>query len=131
MATHRCRLQLLLLLLLFIPGNLSEYVRVFRILEGVPAGTRIGYIGEAEVRYLQDMNIEMKMLMVILLWMSIKMMWRRERVCGRLGMISIPKMEIIGRIMKPVRRSDLLLMSDMWMMMTDIVMPMMMMVSNT
>lgn len=51
MATHRCRLQLLLLLLV-IPGSLSEYVRVFRILEGVPAGTRIGYIGEAEVRYL-------------------------------------------------------------------------------
>ena len=57
MATHRCRLQLLLLLLV-IPGSLSEYVRVFRILEGVPAGTRIGYIGEAEVRHLQDMNVD-------------------------------------------------------------------------
>ena len=57
MATHRCRLQLLLLvLLLVIPGSLSEYVRVFRILEGVPAGTRIGYIGEAEVGYLEDKN---------------------------------------------------------------------------
>ena len=51
------------------------------------------------------MSMKMKMLMVILVWM-----WRRERVCGRLGMISIPKTEIIGRIMKPVRRSDLLLM---------------------
>ena len=55
MATHRCRLQLLLLvLLLVVPGSLGEYVRVFRILEGVPAGTRIGYIGEAEVIYLDD-----------------------------------------------------------------------------
>ena len=48
-------------------------------------------------------------------------------------MISIPKMEIIGRIMKPVRRSDMLLRSDMWMMMTDtrmdIVMTLMVMVS--
>ena len=54
MATHRRhRLHLqVLLLLLAIPGSLTEYVRVFRILEGVPAGTRIGYIGEAEVRYL-------------------------------------------------------------------------------
>ena len=60
------------------------------------------------------MSMKMKMLMVILVWM-----WRRGRVCGRLGMISIPKMEIIGRIMKPVQRSDLLLMSDIWMMMTD------------
>ena len=49
-------------------------------------------------------------------------------------MVSIPKMEIIGQIMKPVRRSDLLLMyMDMWMrMMMDIrmaivVMKMMMM----
>ena len=62
MATHRCRLQLLLLVLLFIPGNLTEYVRVFRILEGVPAGTRIGYIGEAEVGYLdgriQDIDVD-------------------------------------------------------------------------
>ena len=78
----------------------------------------------------------MKMLMsiLLLLWMSILMMWMwRVRGGGRLGMISIPKMEIIGRIMKPVRRSDLLLMSDMWMMMTDtrmdIVMTMMVMVS--
>ena len=59
-------------------------------------------------------------------------MWR-VRGGGRLGMISIPKMEIIGRIMKPVRRSDMLLMSDMWMMMSDtrmdIVMTMMVMVS--
>ena len=45
----RYRLHLLLLLGL-VPGSLGEYVRVFRILEGVPAGTRIGYIGEAEVR---------------------------------------------------------------------------------
>ena len=63
MATHRCRLQLLLLvLLLVIPGSLSEYVRVFRIMEGVPAGTRIGYIGEAEVGYLdgriQDIDVD-------------------------------------------------------------------------
>ena len=37
-------------------------------------------------------------------------------------MVSIPKMEIIGQIMKPLRRSDLLLMyMDMWMrMMMDI-----------
>ena len=58
MATHRRhRLHLqVLLLLLAIPGSLTEYVRVFRILEGVPAGTRIGYIGEAEVGYLEDKN---------------------------------------------------------------------------
>ena len=58
MATHRCHRLQLLLLLLVIPGSLGEYVRVFRILEGVPAGTRIGYIGEAEVGYLQDMNVD-------------------------------------------------------------------------
>ena len=52
--------------------------------------------------------------------MSITMMWRRVRGGGRLGMISIPKMEIIGRIMKPVRRSDLLFMWDMWMRMMDL-----------
>ena len=50
MARHRLHLLLLLGLVLGIPGSLGEYVRVFRILEGVPAGTRIGYIGEAEVR---------------------------------------------------------------------------------
>ena len=50
MARHRLHLLLLLGLVLAIPGSLGEYVRVFRILEGVPAGTRIGYIGEAEVR---------------------------------------------------------------------------------
>ena len=73
MATHRCRLQLLLLLLgilLVIPGSLSEYVRVFRILEGVPAGTRIGYIGEAEVGFIW--------MSILLIWMSILMMWRME-----------------------------------------------------
>ena len=59
------------------------------------------------------------LILLLLLRMSITMMWRRVRGGGRLGMISIPKMEIIGRIMKPVRRSDLLLMSDIWMMMTD------------
>ena len=50
MARYRLHLLLLLGLVLAIPGSLGEYVRVFRILEGVPAGTRIGYIGEAEVR---------------------------------------------------------------------------------
>ena len=55
MASHRL---LLLGLVLGIPaGSLGEYVRVFRILEGVPAGTRIGYIGEAEVRILILVNI--------------------------------------------------------------------------
>ena len=54
MARHRL---LLLGLVLGIPGSLGEYVRVFRILEGVPAGTRIGYIGEAEVRKLILVNI--------------------------------------------------------------------------
>ena len=54
MARHRL---LLLGLVLGIPGSLGEYVRVFRILEGVPAGTRIGYIGEAEVRILILVNI--------------------------------------------------------------------------
>ena len=54
MARHRL---LLLGIVLAIPGSLGEYVRVFRILEGVPAGTRIGYIGEAEVRILILVNI--------------------------------------------------------------------------
>ena len=57
MASHRLHLLLLLGLVLAIPGSLGEYVRVFRILEGVPAGTRIGYIGEAEVRILILVNI--------------------------------------------------------------------------
>ena len=57
MARHRLHLLLLLGLVLGIPGSLGEYVRVFRILEGVPAGTRIGYIGEAEVRILILVNI--------------------------------------------------------------------------
>ena len=57
MARHRLHLLLLLGLVLAIPGSLGEYVRVFRILEGVPAGTRIGYIGEAEVRILILVNI--------------------------------------------------------------------------
>ena len=57
MASHRLHLLLLLGLVLGIPGSLGEYVRVFRILEGVPAGTRIGYIGEAEVRILILVNI--------------------------------------------------------------------------
>ena len=61
----RYRLHLLLLLGL-VPGSLGEYVRVFRILEGVPAGTRIGYIGEAEVR--------ISILVNIMLWLSIKTM---------------------------------------------------------
>ena len=58
MARHRLHLLLLLGLVLGgTPGSLGEYVRVFRILEGVPAGTRIGYIGEAEVRILILVNI--------------------------------------------------------------------------
>ena len=58
MARHRLHLLLLLGLVLGIPaGSLGEYVPVFRILEGVPAGTRIGYIGEAEVRILILVNI--------------------------------------------------------------------------
>ena len=57
MASHRLHLLLLLGLVLGIPGSLGEYVRVFRILEGVPAGTRIGYIGEAEVGILILVNI--------------------------------------------------------------------------
>ena len=57
MASHRLHLLLLLGLVLGTPGSLGEYVRVFRILEGVPAGTRIGYIGEAEVRILILVNI--------------------------------------------------------------------------
>ena len=57
MARHRLHLLLLLGLVLAIPGSLGEYVRVFRILEGVPAGTRIGYIGEAEVRISILVNI--------------------------------------------------------------------------
>ena len=57
MARYRLHLLLLLGLVLAIPGSLGEYVRVFRILEGVPAGTRIGYIGEAEVRILILVNI--------------------------------------------------------------------------
>ena len=57
MARHRLHLLLLLGLVLGVPGSLGEYVRVFRILEGVPAGTRIGYIGEAEVRILILVNI--------------------------------------------------------------------------
>ena len=66
MARHRLHLLLLLGLVLAIPGSLGEYVRVFRILEGVPAGTRIGYIGEAEVR--------ISILVNIMLWLSIKTM---------------------------------------------------------
>ena len=67
MARHRLHLLLLLGLVLgLVPGSLGEYVRVFRILEGVPAGTRIGYIGEAEVRIL--------ILVDIILMLSIKMM---------------------------------------------------------
>lgn len=38
-----------LLLLLLASTGRGEYVRVFRVQEGVPAGTRIGFIGEAEV----------------------------------------------------------------------------------
>ena len=113
MATHRCRLQLLLLvlLLLVIPGRLGEYVRVFRILEGVPAGTRIGYIGEAEVGFL-GRNINENDDRCTLMGVDQDDVGDGEsRVGGRLGMISIPKMEIIGRIMKPVPpRSDLLFM---------------------
>ena len=66
MASHRLHLLLLLGLVLGIPGSLGEYVRVFRILEGVPAGTRIGYIGEAEVR--------ISILVDIILLLSIKTM---------------------------------------------------------
>ena len=66
MARHRLHLLLLLGLVLAIPGSLGEYVRVFRILEGVPAGTRIGYIGEAEVRIL--------ILVDIILLLSVKTM---------------------------------------------------------
>ena len=66
MARHRLHLLLLLGLVLGIPGSLGEYVRVFRILEGVPAGTRIGYIGEAEVR--------ISILVNIILLLSIKTM---------------------------------------------------------
>ena len=66
MARHRLHLLLLLGLVLGIPGSLGEYVRVFRILEGVPAGTRIGYIGEAEVRIL--------ILVDIILLLSVKTM---------------------------------------------------------
>ena len=66
MARHRLHLLLLLGLVLGIPGSLGEYVRVFRILEGVPAGTRIGYIGEAEVR--------ISILVDIMPWLSIKTM---------------------------------------------------------
>ena len=66
MARHRLHLLLLLGLVLGIPGSLGEYVRVFRILEGVPAGTRIGYIGEAEVR--------ISILVNIMPWLSIKTM---------------------------------------------------------
>ena len=63
MARHRL---LLLGLVLAIPGSLGEYVRVFRILEGVPAGTRIGYIGEAEVRIsiLVDIMLSIKTMMM-------------------------------------------------------------------
>ena len=64
MARHRLHLLLLLGLVLAIPPSRGEYVRVFRILEGVPAGTRIGYIGEAEVRIL--------ILVDIILMLSIK-----------------------------------------------------------
>jgi hypothetical protein len=31
------------------PTATAEYARLFRVQEGVPAGTRIGFIGEAEV----------------------------------------------------------------------------------
>ena len=67
MARHRLHLLLLLGLVLGgIPGSLGEYVRVFRILEGVPAGTRIGYIGEAEVRIsiLVDIMLSIKTMMM-------------------------------------------------------------------
>ena len=66
MARHRLHLLLLLGLVLAIPGSLGEYVRVFRILEGVPAGTRIGYIGEAEVRIsiLVDIMLSIKTMMM-------------------------------------------------------------------
>ena len=66
MARHRLHLLLLLGLVLGIPSSLGEYVRVFRILEGVPAGTRIGYIGEAEVRIsiLVDIMLSIKTMMM-------------------------------------------------------------------
>ena len=66
MARHRLHLLLLLGLVLGIPPSLGEYVRVFRILEGVPAGTRIGYIGEAEVRIsiLVDIMLSIKTMMM-------------------------------------------------------------------
>ena len=44
------RLLGVLLLLLCTGAGRPEYVRLFRVQEGVPAGTRIGFIGEAEVR---------------------------------------------------------------------------------
>ena len=66
MARHRLHLLLLLGLVLGITPSLGEYVRVFRILEGVPAGTRIGYIGEAEVR--------ISILVDIILLLSVKTM---------------------------------------------------------
>ena len=59
------------------------------------------------------------------MWMEVNMMMevmmedKRMISITTTIMMIIPKMEIIGRIMKPVRRLDLLLMSDMWMMMTD------------
>ena len=67
MARHRLHLLLLLGLVLgLVLGSLGEYVRVFRILEGVPAGTRIGYIGEAEVRIsiLVDIMLSIKTMMM-------------------------------------------------------------------
>ena len=42
--------RLLSLLLLVAGQGRAEYVRLFRVQEGVPPGTRIGFIGEAEVR---------------------------------------------------------------------------------
>ena len=45
----RCVMKHLVLLLLASTAR-GEYVRVFRVEEGVPPGTRIGFIGEAEVR---------------------------------------------------------------------------------
>ena len=44
----RCVMKHLVLLLLASTAR-GEYVRVFRVEEGVPPGTRIGFIGEAEV----------------------------------------------------------------------------------
>ena len=40
--------HLLSLLLLVAGQGRAEYVRLFRVQEGVPPGTRIGFIGEAE-----------------------------------------------------------------------------------